>query len=101
MTGTVLTAAARLLAPTSKWRMPTAVLGDVHGDYERMLQLVGDLDPSIHLVLVGDYFDRWDRGLDAVRWIMSRPNTTALMGNHDALMLGVLEEVEAGDRGDA
>jgi hypothetical protein len=71
---------------------PTAILGDIHGDSERMLELVGDLDPEVALVAVGDYFDRWDHAVEAVKWLMSRPNTTALMGNHDALILGVVEE---------
>ena len=77
----------------------TAILGDVHGDNERMLELVGELDPAVHLVLVGDYFDRWNQGIPAVQWIMARPNTTALMGNHDALMLAVVEEVRRGEQG--
>jgi hypothetical protein len=71
---------------------PTAILGDIHGDYQRMLELVGDLDGEVPLVVVGDYFDRWDHAVEVVQWLMSRPNTTALMGNHDALILGVIEE---------
>jgi hypothetical protein len=74
----------------------TAILGDVHGDYERMLALVGDLQPETHLVVVGDYFDRWGQAIEVVRWLMARPNTTALLGNHDALILGVVEEAERG-----
>jgi hypothetical protein len=80
---------------------PTAILGDVHGDYDRMVALVGDLDPTIHLVLVGDYFDRWNQAMEVVRWAMARPNTTALLGNHDVLILAVLEEVQAGQQGQA
>ena len=81
---------------------PVAILGDVHGDCERMLELVGDLDPMVPLVFVGDYFDRWDQGIEALRWIMARPNTTALLGNHDVLMLAVVEETRRGaERGRA
>jgi hypothetical protein len=78
---------------------PVAILGDIHGDHERMLELVGDLDPTVPLVVVGDYFDRWDHAMEAVRWLMQRPNTTALMGNHDALILGVVEETLRGQEG--
>ena len=78
---------------------PTAILGDIHGDYERMLGLVGELPPDVHLVAVGDYFDRWDRAMDAVRWLMGRPNTTSLLGNHDALILGVVAEAQRGEAG--
>ena len=69
-----------------------AILGDIHGDSQRMLELVGDLDHEVPLVVVGDYFDRWDHAVEAIRWLMGRPNTTALLGNHDALILGVVEE---------
>jgi hypothetical protein len=75
---------------------PTAILGDIHGDSKRMLELVGDLDPEVRLVAVGDYFDRWDHAVEAIEWLMRRPNTTALMGNHDALILGVVEERRRG-----
>jgi hypothetical protein len=78
-----------------------AILGDIHGDYDRTMELVGDLDPSTHLVLVGDYFDRWNQAVEVLHWAMARPNTTALLGNHDALVLAVLEEVEAGAQGQA
>ncbi|MFN2463915.1 MAG: metallophosphoesterase [Candidatus Dormibacteria bacterium] len=77
----------------------TAVLGDIHGDYERMIGLVGHLPPDVHLVAVGDYFDRWDRAMEVVRWLMGRPNTTALLGNHDALILGVVAEAQRGQPG--
>jgi Calcineurin-like phosphoesterase len=79
----------------------TAILGDIHGDYERMLEHVGGLDTATPLVVVGDYFDRWDQGLEAIRWLMARPNTTCILGNHDVLMLAVLEEVERGQEGRA
>jgi hypothetical protein len=77
----------------------TAILGDIHGDYERMLEKIGNLDPATPLVVVGDYFDRWNRGLESIRWLMARPNTISLLGNHDALMLAVLAEVESGQEG--
>jgi Calcineurin-like phosphoesterase len=76
-----------------------AVLGDIHGDLQRMLELVGDLDHEVPLVVVGDYFDRWDHAVEAIQWLMARPHTTALMGNHDALILGVVEERLGGVEG--
>jgi hypothetical protein len=79
----------------------TAILGDIHGDFDRMLEQVGHLDTSTPLVVVGDYFDRWNQGLESVRWLMARPNTTCLLGNHDALMLAVLAEVERNAEGKA
>ncbi len=77
----------------------TACLGDIHGDYERMIELVGDLQPDVPLVVVGDYFDRWNGAVEVIEWLMKRPNTTALLGNHDALILGVVEETIHGREG--
>lgn len=79
----------------------TAVLGDIHGDYDRLVEQVGNLDAGTPLVVVGDYFDRWNQGMEAVRWLMARPDTTCLLGNHDALMLAVLAEVDGGAEGRA
>lgn len=75
------------------------MIGDIHGDADRMRALLADVDDATPLVAVGDYFDRWTGALDAVRWLMARPNTTALLGNHDALILGVLEEHQRGQEG--
>lgn len=75
------------------------MIGDIHGDAERMREVLAEVDDETPLVAVGDYFDRWTGALDAVRWLMRRPNTTALLGNHDALILGVLEEHERGETG--
>ncbi|HXA41776.1 MAG TPA: metallophosphoesterase [Candidatus Solibacter sp.] len=77
----------------------TAILGDIHGDYDRMIELVGSLEPEVHLVVVGDYFDRWSGAVEVIEWLMARPNTTALLGNHDALILGVVEETRRGQEG--
>ncbi|MHB8507205.1 MAG: metallophosphoesterase [Candidatus Dormibacteria bacterium] len=77
----------------------TAVLGDIHGDFERMLELVGAIPNEVPLVLVGDYFDRWPQAMEVVRWAMQRPNLTALLGNHDILVLGVLAEERDGGGG--
>src|SRR5258708_10724700 len=77
----------------------TAILGDIHGDYDRMIDLVGGLEHEVHLVVVGDYFDRWSGAVEVIEWLMERPNTTALLGNHDALILGVVEETRHGREG--
>jgi len=79
----------------------TAVLGDIHGDFDRMEQVLAELQPSDRLITIGDYFDRWDQALEVVHWLMKRPNTTSLLGNHDAIILGALEEVERGEQGRA
>src|SRR5258708_12866038 len=79
--------------------LATAILGDIHGDYDRMIELVGGLDPEVPLVVVGDYFDRWSGAVEVIEWLMERPNTTALLGNHDALILGVMEETRHGREG--
>src|SRR5258708_7290395 len=77
----------------------TAILGDIHGDYDRMIELVGGLELDVHLVVGGDYCDRWSGAVEVIEWLMARPNTTALVGNHAALILGVVEETRHGREG--
>lgn len=39
------------------------------------------------LYILGDCIDRGTDGLETVRWIMSQPNVTFLLGNHEAMLL--------------
>lgn len=51
-----------------------------------------DLTESDHLWFVGDLTDRGPSGPDCVRWVRdlcSAPNIGCVMGNHDALLVGV------------
>ena len=89
-------------------------VGDVHGDVERLLDLLektGLVDENEFwsggenaLVLTGDLTDRGTRGMEVVRLVMrlqaeSNGRVESLMGNHDALILARAYE-HRGERAD-
>ena len=71
---------------------PTLVISDVHGSIH-WKELVARRRPGERVVFLGDYFDRRGNGpfaedeaknfLDILDYVSSRPDTIALIGNHD------------------
>jgi serine/threonine protein phosphatase 1 len=65
--------------------MRTIVVGDIHGCYAELLQLLAsfELTPDDCLISLGDIVDR---GVDSVKvydFLKNRPNTIVIMGNHE------------------
>jgi serine/threonine protein phosphatase 1 len=65
--------------------MRTVAIGDIHGCYQEMLQLLAEVEISDAdcLISLGDIVDR---GVDSLRvydFLRNRPNTIVLMGNHE------------------
>lgn len=99
---------------------PIFVLGDVHGQYEKLANLfkeAGLMDAKqgwcggdAQLWLLGDYFDRGPEGIACLDLIMSLQGQATnaggllgtLLGNHDVLLLAALffgEEASTGSAG--
>jgi hypothetical protein len=80
---------------------PLLVVGDVQGDSER---LAGALDSypesDVDTVFLGDFFQGGPPGegggAAAARIARSRRNAQSVLGNHDLMLLCVLEEVRTG-----
>ena len=74
-------------------KLPVLVVGDVHGDLERLFSA---LKPYPHeawrTVFLGDLVDGGAFGVGALRYARDRPNSTVLAGNHEALMLAALAD---------
>ena len=68
-------------------------IGDIHGEYDKLLDLYGKIEfnpPDDLLVFLGDYVDRGPEPLAVLDWMMERegdPNVVMLRGNHDQMML--------------
>ncbi|HVT79440.1 MAG TPA: metallophosphoesterase family protein [Phycisphaerae bacterium] len=67
-------------------------IGDIHGCLAQFDALIGAIDicPSDHLILLGDYVDRGPNSAGVLSRIIElswRQKVTALMGNHEELML--------------
>ena len=46
-----------------------------------------EFDQNDHLYILGDCIDRGTDGLQLIQWIMTQPNITLLLGNHEAMLL--------------
>lgn len=76
-------------------------IGDVHGCLAELDELLAQLPPHRHLVFLGDYVDRGpdNRGVLArVRALVEARRATALLGNHDQLMIDSLLNADEGAR---
>lgn len=91
------------LAPAER----LAVIGDVHGRYDQLLELLGTLGtidpPPGRLVFVGDLIDRGEdsaRVLSLLHEIQGQlgDRMVVLRGNHEDMMLAFLASAESGQR---
>lgn len=74
-------------------------IGDVHGHYDGLCQLVDfcQIVPEDRLYFLGDVIDRGPKSAEVVKWIRER-NYPCLMGNHEVMLLtsfnnGDLDEI--------
>ncbi|WP_026411288.1 metallophosphoesterase family protein [Actinomadura oligospora] len=63
----------------------TIIIGDIHGCFDELLELLEkvDLRPDDLLVSVGDLVDRGPAPGEVVRFFRERPNSVVVMGNHE------------------
>ncbi|GAK02244.1 serine/threonine protein phosphatase [Geomicrobium sp. JCM 19037] len=62
------------------------IIGDIHGNYDELLQLLTHWDPATEtLIFLGDYIDRGPDSLQVVRHVMQlvKEGAIALKGNHE------------------
>ncbi len=73
-------------------------IGDVHGCYQSLLDLVAFVEVSSddHLVMLGDYVDRGPDSERVIQWLIDqsqRCRLTPLRGNHEVMMLNARTSV--------
>lgn len=74
-------------------RLPVVVVGDVHGDLERLFGALRPYPPDRwRTVFLGDLVDGGPFGVGALRYARDRPNSSVLLGNHEVLMLAALRD---------
>ena len=82
--------------------MRTIVIGDVHGCYNELKEMIkileteGEYKKGIDkLVFLGDYIDRGDNSRQVIEFIrnlqMENDNVIALMGNHEDMLLDYID----------
>ncbi len=73
--------------------LPVLVVGDVHGDLERLFRALEPYPPDRWRTLfLGDLVDGGPFGVGALRYARDRANSTVLLGNHEVLMLAALQD---------
>jgi hypothetical protein len=79
--------------PQQAAELPVLVVGDVHGDLERLFQALEPFPPDAwHTIFVGDLIDGGMFGVGALRYARDRPNTSLILGNHEVISLWAMEE---------
>ena len=65
--------------------MRTLVIGDIHGCYQELLQLIAaaQLTEADCLISLGDIVDRGPDSVKVYDFLSNRPNTIVVMGNHE------------------
>ena len=66
------------------------VTSDLHGfslkKFKGFLESVSFSDDDF-LYVLGDVIDRGNDGIKILKWLMSKPNTQLILGNHESMML--------------
>ena len=68
------------------------VMSDIHGQagaFYKMLKKICFSDND-QMYVLGDVIDRGPDGIEIIKYVMSKPNITLLIGNHEHMMLDAL-----------
>ena len=66
--------------------MKHCIIGDVHGEYEALLNLIEKTPPESQLVFVGDLVDRGEKSAHVVRYVREH-RLPCVRGNHEEMMI--------------
>ena len=70
------------------------VMSDIHGNMRRFRSVMEQikLQPEDTLYVLGDVVDRFPYGITILQELMAMPNVKMLLGNHEYMMLNVMDE---------
>ena len=73
----------------------TYVMSDIHGEYEKYIRMIKEIDLRDEdiLYVIGDVVDRGPEPIKILQDMMNRTNVYPLMGNHDLVALGLLPQL--------
>jgi len=73
--------------------LPILIVGDVHGDLERLFEALKPYPPDRwRTIFLGDLVDYGPFGVGALRYARDRPNSVVMLGNHEVAMLWALRD---------
>jgi len=64
----------------------TYIIGDVHGEYQKLLALIAKLPKDARLIFVGDLIDRGLQSREVVSYVREH-NHQVIRGNHEQFMI--------------
>lgn len=69
------------------------IIADIHGCYPEFMELLGKIGfcDDDELFVLGDAMDRGPEPIKVIQDLMSRPNVSYILGNHDDMMLQSLD----------
>ena len=68
------------------------IIGDVHGCYDTLMQLISKLPEDAELIFVGDLIDRGPNSRKVIDFIRNS-NHVSVMGNHEEMMVNDIESL--------
>lgn len=71
----------------------TFIIGDVHGEFGSLLQLVKKLPNDANLIFVGDLVDRGKKSKEVIEFIRKN-NYQSVLGNHEKMMIDYVKAFE-------
>ncbi|MHB8612629.1 MAG: metallophosphoesterase [Candidatus Dormibacteraceae bacterium] len=81
------------MSATGERELPVLVVGDVHGDLERLFQALKPYPAAAwRTIFLGDLVDYGPFGVGALRYARDRANSVVLLGNHEVAMLWALHD---------
>jgi serine/threonine protein phosphatase 1 len=69
------------------------IIGDLHGEFGSLLQLVNKLPNDANLIFVGDLVDRGRNSKDVIEFIRKN-NHQSVLGNHEKMMIEFVKAFE-------
>jgi serine/threonine protein phosphatase 1 len=70
------------------------VISDLHGCYDKFIKMLNEIEfkDSDELYILGDIFDRGEKPLEILDYIISHKNITLLKGNHEQMYIDYFEQ---------
>lgn len=70
--------------------MRVAILSDIHGNFDALEAVAQELSEDDEIIVLGDIIGYGAEPDRCVQWVRGRRNVHALLGNHEACLLGIL-----------
>lgn len=68
------------------------VIGDIAGRYDELILLLDKMPKADLTIAVGDLMDRGPKSKEVIEYFINTPNTEAIYGNHEDLMVQAVED---------